>query len=70
MDWLLRHGTALPATWFTANFRTPWLAPVSLVLMTAVFLAGSAVRWSPRYGGYWPPAVLLALIMIFGVQFD
>ncbi len=69
MDWLLHHGTALPAMWFTASFRTAWLAPVSLALMTAVFLAGSAVRWSPRYGGFWPPALALALLIILGVQF-
>jgi competence protein ComEC len=70
MDWLLQRGTALPAMWFAASFRTGWLAPVSVALMTAVFLAGSAVRWSPRYGGFWPPAVLLALLVIFGVKFD
>ena len=69
MDWLLQHGTALPAMWFTASYRTAWLAPVSMVLMTVVFLAGAAARWSPRYGGFWPPAVVLALLIIFGVKF-
>jgi competence protein ComEC len=69
MDWLLQHGTALPATWFTASFRVPWLTPASLVFMTAIFLAGSAVHWSPRYGGFWPPAIAVALLVIFGVKF-
>lgn len=69
MDWVLQRGTALPATWFTTSYRADWLAPASLGLMTTLFLAGSAVRWSPRYGGFWPPAILLALLMTFGVKF-
>jgi competence protein ComEC len=69
MDWLLRHGTTLPASWFTAQYRADWLAPASMVLMTAIFLAGAAGRWSPRLGGYWPPVVALALLLIFGVKF-
>lgn len=69
MDWLLRHGTTLPASWFTAQYRAEWLAPGSLVFMTAVFLACAAGRWSPRLGGYWPPVVALALLLIFGVKF-
>ena len=69
MDWLLRHGTGVPGMWFNAHYRADWLAPVSLVLLTAVFLAGAAGRWAPRYGGYWPPLVAVALLVILGVKF-
>jgi competence protein ComEC len=69
MDWLLRQGTGLPGMWFNARFRADWLAPASLVLMTAVLLAGAAGRWAPRYGGYWPPVVTLVLLLLFGVTF-
>jgi competence protein ComEC len=69
MDWLLRHGTGVPGMWFNAHYRADWLAPVSLVLLTAVFLAGAAGRWAPRYGGFWPPAVAVALLVILGVKF-
>ncbi|HEY8996033.1 MAG TPA: ComEC/Rec2 family competence protein [Lacunisphaera sp.] len=68
-DWLLLHGIALPGMFFTARFRTEWLAPLAMVLMTAVMLAGASGRWARRYGGYWPPVILLALLMIFGVKF-
>jgi competence protein ComEC len=68
-DWLLQRGTKLPGVYFPAHFRADWLAPASLVLMTAVLLAGAAGRWSRRYGGYWPPFVLLVLLIIFGVKF-
>jgi len=70
MDWLVQRGTALPAMYFTAHFTQPWLAPACLVAMTAVLFAGVAGHWSRRYGGYWPPAVLLALILIFAVKFS
>jgi competence protein ComEC len=69
MDWLLRHGTALPAAWFPARYRAEWLAPASMVFMTAVFLVGAASRWSPRLGGYWLPVVALGLLLLFGVKF-
>jgi competence protein ComEC len=69
MDWLVRQGTALPGMYYPAHFTAAWMAPGSLVLMTAVMLAGRAGRWQRCYGGYWPPAVLLGLIVIFGVKF-
>ncbi len=69
MDGLLRHGTGLPGMWFDAQYRAAWLAPVSLVLLTAVFLAGAAGRWAPRYGGFWPPVVAVALLVILGLKF-
>lgn len=69
MDWLLRLGTGLPGMWFEAHYRAAWLAPASLVAMSAVLLAGAAGRWAPRHGGYWPPAVALGLLLILGVKF-
>ncbi len=42
MDWLVQAGTALPGMYFPAHFSAAWLAPGSLVLMTAVMLAGRA----------------------------
>ena len=68
-DWLLRHGTSLPGVYFPATFRADWLTPAALALMAGVMLAGASVRWRPRWGGYWPPVVVLALILMFGVKF-
>jgi len=68
-DRLLQSGVALPGIFFTAEFRTPWLASLSLALMTATMLAGAAGRWARRYGGYWLPVIVLALLIIFGVKF-
>lgn len=68
-DRLLQSGVALPGVFFTAVFRVPWLAPLSLALMTAAMLAGAGSHWSRRYGGYWLPVIVLALLVIFGVKF-
>jgi len=68
-DWLLQSGVNLPGSFFTAQYRTGWLAPVSLALMTATMLAGAAGRWAPRYGGYWLPVIVLLVLVIFGVKF-
>jgi competence protein ComEC len=68
-DWLLRQCIDLPGVFFPARFRTDWLAPASLVLMTVVLLAGASGRWSTRLGGYWPPVVVLTMVLIFGVKF-
>ncbi|MSU46183.1 MAG: hypothetical protein EXS42_03435 [Lacunisphaera sp.] len=69
MDCLLRRCMELPGGWFKAHFTADWLAPVSLLVMTAVMSAGRAGGWSRRYGGYWPPVLALALIVILGVKF-
>jgi len=69
MDWLVLHGTELPGMYFTASFSRAWMAPAAVVLMTAVMFAGLSVRWSRRYGGYWPPVLTLVLIVVLGVKF-
>lgn len=69
-EWLLVHGTALPGVYFPAAFRTAWLAPASLCGMTAVLFIGAAGRWSARLGGFWPPIVLLLLLLVAGVNYD
>jgi competence protein ComEC len=68
-DRLLQSGTTWPGMYFPAHFRAEWLAPAALLLMTATMVAGAAGRWAPRYGGYWPPVLLLALLLLLGVKF-
>jgi competence protein ComEC len=69
MDWLARHGAGLPGAYFPASFARDWMAPASLVFMTAVMLAGVSGHWARRYGGYWPPVAALVLILVLGVKF-
>ena len=69
MDWLAQRGTHWPGVYFNARFTHSWLAPVSLVALTAVLLACLSGRWSRRYGGFWPPVALIAVLLVFGVKF-
>lgn len=68
-EWLLVRGTELPGAYFPAAFRAGWLTPAGLAGMTALLLAGASVRWQPRYGGFWPPVVFIALLLLFGVNY-
>lgn len=69
MDWLAQHGTRLPGAYYNAHFIHAWLGPISIVILTACMFAGLAGGWSRRFGGYWTPAAVLALTLIFGVKF-
>lgn len=69
MDWLVQHGTRLPCVYFNAHFTHAWLAPLSIIAVTACMFAGLAGGWSRRCGGYWSPVVVLAVTLIFGVKF-
>ncbi|MBI2517134.1 MAG: ComEC/Rec2 family competence protein [Opitutae bacterium] len=69
MDWLVQHGTALPAMYFPAQFSRAWLAPVALGLVLGVMLAGANARWARARGGFWPPVLVVVLVLFFGVKF-
>jgi competence protein ComEC len=69
MDGLLRLGVLVPGIFFNAHFRWAWLAPAAMALLTAVMLLGASRRWARRFGGYWPPVLAVALLIIFGVKF-
>jgi competence protein ComEC len=69
MDWLVQRETALPATYFPAQFSHAWLAPATLGLVLGVMLAGAHARWARARGGFWLPALIVALVLFFGVKF-
>jgi len=69
MDWLVLHGTNLPGVYLPAQFAAPWVAPLTLVFLLAVMLAGASVRWPRHWGATWWPALAVTLILFFGVKF-
>ena len=69
LDWLVGHGTILPGVFLPAHFNHSWMTPVAMAALLGTMLAGLAGRWSRRYGGYWPPALLVTLILAFWTQF-
>jgi competence protein ComEC len=69
MDFLLRAAMAVPGVYGTARFRAPWMGPAILAAVLATCLAGSAWHWRRERGGFWPPFVLGALLLILGARF-
>ena len=69
MDWLAENGSVLPGVSHPANFTQPWMTPAALAALVALMLACLGGGWDRRYGGYWPPVALLALILTLGVNF-
>lgn len=69
MDVFLRRATAVPGLFLAAHFRPEWLGPAGHAALLATCLAGSAWRWRRERGGFWPPFALVALLLIFGVDF-
>ena len=69
MDWLAQRGTQLPGVYFPAHFERPWMTPAAIALLLTLMLTCLGGRWAPRYGGYWPPLILIGIMVIFGVKF-
>ncbi len=68
MDTLIRLGQHIPGTWWTAQWREPWLGTVTLTVLLGAMLAGYASGWRGWARGFWPPFVVVALALIFGVK--
>ena len=68
MDWLLRVTMALPGVYRTAQFRAAWMGPAILATLLATCLAGYAWRWRRNRGGFWPPFVLTAGLVMLGIK--
>ncbi len=69
MDQLVRAAVAVPGLFFPARFRVEWLGPAGHAALLAVCLAGYSRSWRREAGGFWPPFVLVALLVAFGVRF-
>jgi competence protein ComEC len=65
---VVRASVRLPGAFVPARFTTAWLGSASLLLLMGILFAGYACRWESR-GRWWPPFALVALVLIFGVDF-
>ncbi|HEY3756944.1 MAG TPA: ComEC/Rec2 family competence protein [Opitutaceae bacterium] len=63
----LRRFSGLPGGCVTAHLRADWLGSAALVLLLASCLRGYEGNWSDERGGWWPPFLVTAGLMIFGV---
>ncbi len=69
IEGLVQASVQLPGAFLPARFAAPWVGPAALTALLATLLAGYALRWTPRGGWWWPPFVVVALTLIFGVRF-
>jgi competence protein ComEC len=59
----------LPAMWFEGAFVRPWLGEAAFVALLGLLLAGYALGWPRRLGGFWAPFAFVALVVLLAVEF-
>lgn len=69
IEWLVRLSVQVPGAHLPAHFATPWIGSAAITLLMAALFHGYGTRWAWRRGGWWPPFVIVALTLIFGVSF-
>src|SRR5262249_29207346 len=69
IEGLVRLSVRLPGAFVPAHFSSAWVGPITLMILIATLLAGYATGWQRKYGGCWPPFIVVTLVLIFGVKF-
>jgi hypothetical protein len=59
----------IPGLFFPAQFRSEWLGPAGHAMLFILCLLGCAWGWRRERGGFWPPFVFVALLLLLGVRF-
>ncbi len=65
---LVQFSVTVPGTFVPARFAAPWVGPAALALLLATLLLGYAGGWRRRWGGWWPPFIVVALALAFGLR--
>lgn len=66
---IVRGYVWLPGSNFSAAFRQDWMGPFAVVALLVVMVHGYVRRWEPRAGGFWPPFVLVGIVLVVGVRY-
>jgi competence protein ComEC len=69
IDAVVRTAVATPGAWRAARFASPWHGQVAFLILIITFLLGYAVNWRRERGSWWPPFGVVALTLIFVVEF-
>jgi len=71
--WMIDEGIRLFVGWpgvhHAAEFRAEWIGPLAMGLLLGALLYGYSHRWAANHGGGWPPLLIVAVALIFGVNF-
>jgi competence protein ComEC len=66
---VVRLAVKIPGASFSAHYRAPWIGPVALAAVLIACLAGYAADWRRARGGFWPPFVIVAIVLLLGVAY-
>ena len=66
---IVRGGVKVPGAFLSAQFAAPWLGGPTIAVLGVSLLAGYGLGWRRSFGGFWPPFVLVALVLMFGMKF-
>jgi competence protein ComEC len=69
IEWFVQVSVQVPWSHQPANFVHPRMGSAALAALLGAMLYGYARRWVPESGSWWPPFVITALTLIFGVKF-
>ncbi len=69
IELLVRLSVQVPGSSLAAKFSAAWIGPVSLAVLLAVMVAGYAGNWQRRATGWWAPFTVVAVVLIFGVNY-
>ena len=68
IEGLVRVSVQVPGAHLVARFAAPWVGMTAIAALLGLLLAGYAGNWRRDYGGWWPPFVMVALVLLFGVK--
>ncbi len=69
IDATLRALVTVPGAYGTSHFRAECLGPAAFAAMLVLMAWGYAHRWARPAGAYWPPFVLLAVLLAAGTTY-
>ncbi|HUR56063.1 MAG TPA: ComEC/Rec2 family competence protein [Opitutaceae bacterium] len=69
IEWLVRQSVRMPGAFLPAHFTASWIGPTALAALMLALLVGYATHWDRRAGSWWPPFVIVALVLLFGIRF-
>lgn len=66
----IRGFVHLPAMWFGATFKAPWMGGITLGALLATMIAGYAQGWRGWHRYFWAPFAVVTLGFVLGVRFE
>jgi competence protein ComEC len=66
---LVSWSVKLPGAFIPAEYARPWVGPTALAVLMVTLIAGYAWAWRRERGGCWPPFVVVALVLLCGVNY-